>query len=452
MWWNVFASKACQFLRALGSVMVLIVLSLIGLTYYTTVVLVYGPLASEAEPDSYEGRFAYGVLVVYHVLILMVLWSYFACVLTEPGRVPDGWTPPPEDEEDGGHKSNSEKLRRFCRKCTAWKPERCHHCSVCGRCVLKMDHHCVWVANCVGAYNYKFFMLFLVYTFTATVFDAVVLLSNFVDFFKDLQNGGDSGESSGTPGLNADGTERGPLDSISSTAWKPERCHHCSVCGRCVLKMDHHCVWVANCVGAYNYKFFMLFLVYTFTATVFDAVVLLSNFVDFFKDLQNGGDSGESSGTPGLNADGTERGPLDSISSTHDSGSSHNGGEVACVFVTFVLDVAFAASLLGFIIMHANLNLSNMTTIEMYEKKKTLPWRYNQGHRKNFTEVFGVHWFWWLLPVHSSDQLRRLLDSSRVSGGTYPDMELDGLDPLDAVTLAGDSPRGLDGRTCGPCI
>ena len=158
LWWNVFASKACQFLRALGSVMVLIVLSLIGLTYYTTVVLVYGPLSQE---DSADGKFAKGVVAVYHFLILMVLWSYFACVLTDPGRVPDGWTPPPEDEEQGATKSNSEKLRRFCRKCTAWKPERCHHCSVCGRCVLKMDHHCVWVANCVGAYNYKFFLLFL---------------------------------------------------------------------------------------------------------------------------------------------------------------------------------------------------------------------------------------------------------------------------------------------------
>jgi hypothetical protein len=27
---------------------------------------------------------------------------------------------------------------RFCKHCKSWKPERAHHCSVMGRCVLKM--------------------------------------------------------------------------------------------------------------------------------------------------------------------------------------------------------------------------------------------------------------------------------------------------------------------------
>ena len=37
-----------------------------------------------------------------------------------------------------------------CPKCCSIKPERAHHCSVCQRCIRKMDHHCPWVNNCVG--------------------------------------------------------------------------------------------------------------------------------------------------------------------------------------------------------------------------------------------------------------------------------------------------------------
>ncbi|KAH9852983.1 zf-DHHC-domain-containing protein [Lenzites betulinus] len=50
---------------------------------------------------------------------------------------------------------------RYCHKDGFQKPMRAHHCRACGTCVLRYDHHCPWIGQCVGARNYKFFMIFV---------------------------------------------------------------------------------------------------------------------------------------------------------------------------------------------------------------------------------------------------------------------------------------------------
>mmetsp|Transcript_106587 Transcript_106587/g.340009 ORF Transcript_106587/g.340009 Transcript_106587/m.340009 type:complete len:373 (+) Transcript_106587:222-1340(+) len=121
--------------------------------------------------------YARGVIetCIFHVITFLLILSYVRCVLVHPGEVPniEPWlyTSQPhasdllhlKETKAGGE-------RRHCKWCGKYKPDRCHHCRPCNTCILRMDHHCPWIYNCVGFHNYKYFFLLLFYTVCDTQF------------------------------------------------------------------------------------------------------------------------------------------------------------------------------------------------------------------------------------------------------------------------------------------
>ena len=116
--------------KIIGNIFVLFALSVIG-CIYASLLKVYLP---HYKSNEYIDPKTFLFLVICHILFFLMLLSFFKAMITNPGLVPPLW---------GFYIGDSEsKRRRYCLMCHVFKPERCHHCSTCNRCILNMDHHC----------------------------------------------------------------------------------------------------------------------------------------------------------------------------------------------------------------------------------------------------------------------------------------------------------------------
>jgi len=126
------------------------------------------------EIDSLYNSFNASAFVFFAFLAVV---AHLKAMVTDPGAIPIG-NATHENIQRLGLKDGQVVYK--CAKCCSLKPDRAHHCSICQRCIRKMDHHCPWVNNCVGENNQKYFVLFTFYIAVISFHAIVMVISHFI--------------------------------------------------------------------------------------------------------------------------------------------------------------------------------------------------------------------------------------------------------------------------------
>ena len=77
------------------------------------------------------------------------------------------------------------KENPFCIICCSNILENSKHCKKCNKCIENFDHHCNWLNNCIGKYNYSFFYSLLLILILNFFFISIFGLYAYIDSKKE---------------------------------------------------------------------------------------------------------------------------------------------------------------------------------------------------------------------------------------------------------------------------
>lgn len=119
-------------------IFVIFTLTIITITPIIAQVYVFGPwLNSHTEKNKLL------LLGPFYAFVVSIYVNYYLAISTDPGTPKNAV----ESQSIKAENQNVGRLSkpRWCKDCLCYKPPRSHHCSICNRCILRMDHHCPWV-------------------------------------------------------------------------------------------------------------------------------------------------------------------------------------------------------------------------------------------------------------------------------------------------------------------
>jgi hypothetical protein len=116
---------------------------------YAVCLILIPPWMSTLDEDGVRSLTFMGHLnrLLFTTVAVLAVYAHFKAMTTDPGAVPPDAIPVSEEPsnveaQNGGETdalNQPKRGKRLCRRCNSFKPQRAHHCSVCRRCIIKMD-------------------------------------------------------------------------------------------------------------------------------------------------------------------------------------------------------------------------------------------------------------------------------------------------------------------------